>query len=204
MLIALKRSGISKAEIARRLGITPQAVNGWFKTGTIQKRNLAAFARETQSDLGWLMEGADNAIAPQQPSSKPTLMGERIIAFMVANNVVNHDEFAEGILGISVQQFKSWLYEAQETVDAKPLLRCADALNTNAEYLLGESDDPRPQRALEWPEHQLLQAFRDLNPDQQELLLTTATAWHLQLKTPSTAHPFLAAVPVRTGKDDDK
>lgn len=43
--IAIKASGLSKAEVARRLKATPQAVNGWIKTGTITKDNLAALAR---------------------------------------------------------------------------------------------------------------------------------------------------------------
>jgi phage repressor protein C with HTH and peptisase S24 domain len=54
---ALDESGISQAEIARRLDVTPQAVNGWIRTGTISKKKLAQLARETGSNLEGLMLG---------------------------------------------------------------------------------------------------------------------------------------------------
>ena len=38
---AIAESGLSKAEIARKLDVTPQAVNGWVKKGKITKEYLA-------------------------------------------------------------------------------------------------------------------------------------------------------------------
>lgn len=53
---AIDDSGISQAEVARRLGVTPQAVNGWITTDTISKKNLVRLAGETGADLQALME----------------------------------------------------------------------------------------------------------------------------------------------------
>lgn len=52
---ALEHAGLTKAELARRLEVTPQAVNGWFKTGTISKPKLVQFAVATGVTLEWLM-----------------------------------------------------------------------------------------------------------------------------------------------------
>lgn len=54
---AIDFSGITQAEIARRMGVTPQAVNGWITTSTISKSNLSALAFHTKADLGWMMTG---------------------------------------------------------------------------------------------------------------------------------------------------
>lgn len=57
MRMALDRSGISQAEIARRLKESPQTVHSWLTTGSIDKRKLVAFARETGTRLEWLITG---------------------------------------------------------------------------------------------------------------------------------------------------
>lgn len=35
----ITQRGISKADMARIAGVTPQAVNGWFKKGVISKKS---------------------------------------------------------------------------------------------------------------------------------------------------------------------
>lgn len=192
MQAALRDARISKAEIARRLEVSPQAVNGWFKTGTILKGNLARFAKETGVSLEWLVGGEEDLVGENLPL---TLMGGRILEFMTANNLTDRDEFAHA-LGITRERFNAWLYRDIKDVEVRPLLRCADALTTNAEYLIGDSDDPRPVAALDWREHQLLTTFRDLPKEKQDLLLQTASAWHVQGDaTPTTNAPFRIAVP---------
>lgn len=54
---ALEEAGISRVEIARRVGVTPQAVNGWLTTGTIATERLAQVARECGVSLEWLASG---------------------------------------------------------------------------------------------------------------------------------------------------
>lgn len=128
----------------------------------------------------------------------PTEMGSRIIALMTANNVSNRASFAEGVLGISRQRFHKWLYTTMRDVEAQPILRCADALSTNAEYLLGISDDPRPAFALEYREAQLLQAFRTMSETDQDRILQTASAWVGATITPATASAPFRHAPIYT------
>lgn len=89
----------------------------------------------------------------------------------------NYSQFAEGVLGISRQRFHAWLYKELKDVEAKPLQKCVEALNTNANYLLGLTDDPRPEFALQYREAQLVEAFRVLSATDQEKLLKNANDW---------------------------
>lgn len=121
----------------------------------------------------------------------PTKMGERILMFMAANNITNRAQFAEGVLGISKQRFHKWLFTEMGDVESRPLLRCAEALSTNPDFLLGDSDDPRPTMALELREFQLIEAFRTMKESDQDRLLQTAAAWVLEAPSvPSAAAPF--------------
>jgi hypothetical protein len=118
-------------------------------------------------------------------------MGERILMYMAANGYSNRAHFAEHMLGISKQRFHKWLYEEMRDVEARPLVHCAELLNTNPDFLLGDSDDPRPAMALELREFQLVEAFRTLSEKDQDRLLQTASAWVLEAPSPaSTSAPF--------------
>lgn len=111
--------------------------------------------------------------------------------FMAANSITNRAQFAEGVLGISKQRFHKWLYRQHGDVEARPLLRCAEALGTNPDYLLGDSDDPRPSMALELREAQLVEAFRVMKESDRDRLLQTAAAWVSEAPSaPSTSAPF--------------
>lgn len=118
--------------------------------------------------------------------------------FMTANNVTNHADFAERTLGISRQTFHAWLFKPinPKNVGAVPILRCAELLGTNAEYLLCVHDDPRPEMALEMREFELLQSFRVLGETDQDALLKTIAAWVGRAEAaPSVAAPFRAKHP---------
>ena len=47
--------GISKADMARIAGVTPQAVNGWFKKGVISKKSAIALAEAANVSVTWLL-----------------------------------------------------------------------------------------------------------------------------------------------------
>jgi len=55
--IAIESSRLSKAEVSRRLQTTPQAVNGWIKTGTIKKSTLVQLAKLTGFNSEWIATG---------------------------------------------------------------------------------------------------------------------------------------------------
>ncbi len=55
--IAITRSGKSQREIAERMGVRPQSISKWFKTGAIQAENLWTLAEITGADVRYLMFG---------------------------------------------------------------------------------------------------------------------------------------------------
>lgn len=184
-------------------------MSGWFRTGRVSKENLVAFARivgrRVEDLVGQRVSRENDTLVQAEGSmsteeaaargfTKPTRAGERIITFLTANNVLDRREFAEGVLGVTVDELNRWIYTPDAEPPLRPLLRMADVLSTNAEYLLGESDDPRPGMVLDFREFQLVQAFRELSPAQQDLLLKTASAWH-QETGGTAAAPFRVTPP---------
>mgnify|MGYP006921740449 FL=1 len=81
---------------------------------------------------------------------------------MSANYITDIDEFAETIVGVPADEFRSWIFDSvdPDSLPVKPVLLCAEALGTNAEYLLCISDDPRPGEMLNYDESVILFAFR--------------------------------------------
>lgn len=61
---ALDSAGITKAELARRMDLTPQAVQGWFKKGTINADNLKQLAAITRRSMEWLLDESPLAAEP--------------------------------------------------------------------------------------------------------------------------------------------
>lgn len=51
----ITQRGISKADMARIAGVTPQAVNGWFKKGVISKKSAIAIADAANVSVTWLL-----------------------------------------------------------------------------------------------------------------------------------------------------
>ena len=51
----ITQRGISKADLARIAGVTPQAVNGWFKKGVISKKSAIALAEAANVSVTWLL-----------------------------------------------------------------------------------------------------------------------------------------------------
>lgn len=56
---AITRAGITKAELARRVGISAPSINGWFsgKAKFLRGENLLAAAKALDVDEGWLATG---------------------------------------------------------------------------------------------------------------------------------------------------
>lgn len=60
---ALDESGMKQADIAVGLGVSRQAVQGWLKTGRIDKKHLPRLAQVTGKDLGWWLSEGDGPAA---------------------------------------------------------------------------------------------------------------------------------------------
>ncbi|ATU15845.1 TPA: helix-turn-helix domain-containing protein [Klebsiella pneumoniae] len=54
-LTELNGRGMSKSDMARIAGVTPQSVNGWFKKGVISKKSALAVADAAGVSLPWLL-----------------------------------------------------------------------------------------------------------------------------------------------------
>ena len=54
---AINDSGLKKAEIARRVNVSPQAITKWSKKGSIEKKNLLKFCNITGASYEWIMTG---------------------------------------------------------------------------------------------------------------------------------------------------
>ncbi|MEQ4782929.1 helix-turn-helix domain-containing protein [Enterobacter hormaechei] len=54
-LTELNGRGMTKSDMARVAGVTPQSVNGWFKKGVISKKSALAVADAAGVSLPWLL-----------------------------------------------------------------------------------------------------------------------------------------------------
>ncbi|MBP1034872.1 helix-turn-helix domain-containing protein [Serratia fonticola] len=61
--------GISKAEMARIAGVSPQSVNNWFVRGTIGKSSALKLAEELGVSVAWILcegEDSETGLNPRQ------------------------------------------------------------------------------------------------------------------------------------------
>ncbi|EPS6961199.1 helix-turn-helix domain-containing protein [Klebsiella aerogenes] len=54
-LTEINNRGVTKADMARIAGVTPQAVNGWFKKGVISKKSALAISDAMGVSISWLL-----------------------------------------------------------------------------------------------------------------------------------------------------
>ncbi|WMY76409.1 helix-turn-helix transcriptional regulator [Buttiauxella selenatireducens] len=57
----IEKKRVSKAELARVAGVSPQSVNGWFKRGSISKEAAAKLSNEYDVSLPWLLGESEQA-----------------------------------------------------------------------------------------------------------------------------------------------
>lgn len=58
----LKTRKMSKSELARRVGVTPQAVNNWFSRGELGRESAQQIAGVLKISIDWLLNGDPNDI----------------------------------------------------------------------------------------------------------------------------------------------
>jgi len=71
---ALSRSGLSQTAAARLIGVTPQSVYKWIKTGKIDKANLQRLADITGFSLDWFLGNSERSWEPADPNSGLALL----------------------------------------------------------------------------------------------------------------------------------
>lgn len=66
---ALKRSSLTQTAAAQRIGVTPQSVYKWIKTGKIDKANLQKLADITGLRIDWFLGENEKSWVPNDPDS---------------------------------------------------------------------------------------------------------------------------------------
>jgi transcriptional regulator with XRE-family HTH domain len=74
---AIDDSGMTSAQIAAACGVSPQAVNGWKKTGRIGKEQLPKLAQLTGRPLDWWLSGEPTNASPQSAATERLLFAVR-------------------------------------------------------------------------------------------------------------------------------
>jgi phage repressor protein C with HTH and peptisase S24 domain len=67
---SMQDKNVSKADLARAAGVTPQAAGRWFKTNSISKSSLNACAKYMNVSLTWLMTGEDVHLSKEISETK--------------------------------------------------------------------------------------------------------------------------------------
>lgn len=62
--MALKTSGVKQSEIAIGCKVSKQAVQGWLKTGRIDKKHLSKLACLTNTELSWWLDATESQNYP--------------------------------------------------------------------------------------------------------------------------------------------
>jgi len=91
---AIKGSGKSQKQIALEVGVTPQAVNRWTRSGIISKENLYQLALKTGTSMEWLL-GIDKEPKYGNPFDDVTVDGDcrvQILSTIVPDHVAAYAE----------------------------------------------------------------------------------------------------------------
>lgn len=76
LVYVIEELGVSQVKIAARCNVSKQAVQGWKKTGRIDKRHLPALSELSEIPLPWWLDPSQTTyMKPQeQPSDAPVAM----------------------------------------------------------------------------------------------------------------------------------
>lgn len=129
---AIRHSGLSKAEIARRCDVSPQAVNGWIATGRIRKEMLYTLASITGVEAEWIAVGG---YEPTVGSHRKNLIAENPASY---NNTIP-------VVGTAQLGLEGYWEETQHPVGYGDGLIIWHSTDKNAYSLrcVGDSMSPR-------------------------------------------------------------
>ncbi|CDH06719.1 Phage transcriptional regulator [Xenorhabdus bovienii str. oregonense] len=74
----MEQQGISKADMARIAGVSPQAVNNWFNRGDVGKRSAQKLAQFAGVSVDWIL-GDNDADGPNDTQERPLSQREKIL-----------------------------------------------------------------------------------------------------------------------------
>lgn len=85
----LETSPLRQSEIAAACGVSKQAVQGWIKTGRVDKKHLPSLAAVSGKSLDWWLDSDSNASTETDKALLETLKGWRFSASAKSQKVID-------------------------------------------------------------------------------------------------------------------
>lgn len=136
---ALRSSNTSQSEAARHIGVSPQSVYKWVKTGHIDKENLQALADLTGFNVEWLLSGSGKrrGASAEIPADLPApdlerqlhLLGQALGECIAAAGITRAGVALTGpellMFADDLKRFlaKEWSADAGATAEPEPLFQ---------------------------------------------------------------------------------
>jgi transcriptional regulator with XRE-family HTH domain len=98
---AIKAAGLTQAQVAAAIEVTPQSVNRWIKEGKISRENLMSLSRATGSTFTWLATGEGQQLYRTSESVFKAMKETGLVHAQVMDD-----------LGIAPRTFIQWIVEA--------------------------------------------------------------------------------------------
>lgn len=86
----MQHKGISKADMARAVHVSPQAVNSWFRRGDIGKNSAIKLADYFNVSVAWLLGEGDASLDDKSPP-RPELSEREKILLQLFNELPNDE-----------------------------------------------------------------------------------------------------------------
>lgn len=111
---ALSKAKLSQSEAARLIGVTPQSVYKWLKSGQIDKDNLSKLAELTGFTLGWFLKQDEDKVhtfdrdsgLANMPGVRPAKYDTTLIPLI---SYVQAGSFCEAIDNLAPNDAEEWL-----------------------------------------------------------------------------------------------
>ena len=121
---AIKSAGLTQAQVAAAIDVTPQSVNRWIKEGKISRENLMALSRATGSTFTWLATGEGQQLYRTS---------EGVFRAMQETGLVHAQVMDD--LGITPKTFIQWIVEAPPEELPEMTDRIVEVLHTTKELV---------------------------------------------------------------------
>jgi transcriptional regulator with XRE-family HTH domain len=121
---AIKSAGLTQAQTAAAIDVTPQSVNRWIKEGKISRENLMALSRATGSTFTWLSTGEGPQLYRTSESVFKAMQDTGLVHAQIMDD-----------LGIAPRTFIQWIVEAPPEDLPQMTDRIVEVLHTTTELV---------------------------------------------------------------------
>ena len=127
--VAMEKSGITQAELARACNVKPPSVHGWLsgKSKFLRGENLLCAARVLNVDQQWLAtgEGPERRDHETPPPALPALQGQHMHLVDALEMVAHALALADPVDRAAVKAYLSGLCDAPDRADLREKIRTA-------------------------------------------------------------------------------